>query len=43
MFRDLLRLLADAGFVEVQPFGSLAREPFRLGSPGFWAAARKPA
>jgi SAM-dependent methyltransferase len=32
-FSELSRLLADAGFTDVQGYGSLEREPFRLGSP----------
>ena len=31
-FRELVDLLKAAGFAEVQGYGSLTREPFRLGS-----------
>jgi len=31
-YRELVRLLESAGFADVQSFGSLAREPFALGS-----------
>jgi SAM-dependent methyltransferase len=40
--RDLLKLFADVGFIGVESFGSLTREPFRVGSPGLWIVARKP-
>ncbi len=40
--RDLLKLFADAGFIDIQSFGSLSREPFRVGSAGLWIVARKP-
>ena len=34
-YRELVSLLETAGFTEIQGFGSLSREPFRLGSvPG---------
>jgi SAM-dependent methyltransferase len=32
-YRELTRLLECAGFTDVQSFGSLARDPFGLGSP----------
>jgi SAM-dependent methyltransferase len=32
-YRELVRLLESAGFADVQSFGSLARDPFALGSP----------
>jgi SAM-dependent methyltransferase len=31
-YREILELLEEASFAEVQAYGSLAREPFRLGS-----------
>jgi SAM-dependent methyltransferase len=31
--REVCRLLEEAGFTELQTYGSLGREPFRLGSP----------
>ena len=37
----ILRLLAEAGFADVQIYGSLAREPFRLGSGRLLAVATK--
>jgi SAM-dependent methyltransferase len=40
--RELLGVLAGAGFADVQCFGSLQREPYRLGSPGLWLLARRP-
>jgi SAM-dependent methyltransferase len=41
-YRELFRMLADAGFAEVQGHGSLAREPFQLGSRRLLLTARKP-
>jgi len=38
---EILRLLAEAGFADVQIYGSLAREPFRLGSSRLLAVATK--
>lgn len=32
-FREISRMLTDAGFEDLESFGSLAGEPFRLGSP----------
>jgi SAM-dependent methyltransferase len=32
-YRELLMLLSEAGFGDFQAFGSLAEEPYRLGSP----------
>jgi len=32
-YRELVQLLESAGFTDVHSFGSLAREPFSLGSP----------
>jgi SAM-dependent methyltransferase len=32
-YRELARLMEDAGFTEVQGFGSFQQEPFKLGSP----------
>jgi hypothetical protein len=40
-FRELNRLISDVGFVDVKCFGSLAGEPFRLGSSGLWLSCRK--
>lgn len=39
--RQLLDLFADVGFEVNQVYGSLKREPFRLGSSGFWVTATK--
>jgi SAM-dependent methyltransferase len=39
--REVLRLLEEAGFADVQAYGSLAREPFRLGSNRLLAVATK--
>jgi SAM-dependent methyltransferase len=39
--RDLVRLFAAAGFVDIQTFGSLSHEPFRVGSAGLWIICRK--
>src|SRR5207302_5347917 len=39
--REVLRLLQEAGFVEVQAYGSFAREPFRLGSNRLLTVATK--
>jgi SAM-dependent methyltransferase len=41
-YRELVALLAAAGFTEVQGYGSLAREPFRLGSSRVLMVASKP-
>jgi hypothetical protein len=38
-FREVQRLAEAAGFAVVGAYGSLAREPFRLGSPGLWLVA----
>ena len=40
-YRELIRLFEEAGFVEVQGYGSLAREPFRLGSSRLLVVATK--
>ena len=40
-FREVSQLLTDAGFTELQAFGSMAREPFRLGAEGLLACGRK--
>jgi hypothetical protein len=40
-YREVCRMLEDAGFTGVQGFGSLAREPFRLGSQRLLLAATK--
>jgi SAM-dependent methyltransferase len=42
-FREIYGMLADAGFVDVQAFGSLSSEPFQLGSDGLFLLATKPA
>jgi SAM-dependent methyltransferase len=39
--REILELLSGAGFADVQLYGSLAREPFRLGSSRLLAVATK--
>ena len=39
--REVHRLLEEAGFSDVQGFGSLTREPFRLGSPRLLLTATK--
>src|SRR5262249_14975662 len=39
--REVFRLLDDAGFTEIQGYGSLAREPFRLGSNRLLVIATK--
>jgi SAM-dependent methyltransferase len=41
--RDLMKLFTDVGFTDIQSYGSLTREPFRVGSAGLWIVARKPA
>ncbi len=41
-YRELFGLFAEAGFADVQAFGSFAREPFRLGSNRFLVVATKP-
>jgi hypothetical protein len=42
-YRELLGLFAQAGFTDVNGYGSLAREPFRLGSNRLLVVATKPA
>jgi len=39
--REVCRLLEEAGFTDLQPYGSLAKEPFRLGSHGLLIVATK--
>jgi SAM-dependent methyltransferase len=40
-YRELLNLLSDAGFVNIKSFGSIDREPFKLGSKGLYFVAEK--
>ncbi len=40
-YRELCRLLEAAGFVIRETFGTLSREPFRLGSPGLYFVAAR--
>jgi SAM-dependent methyltransferase len=40
-YREILGLFHDAGFVAVQGYGSIAREPFGLGAKGLVAMATK--
>ncbi len=40
-YRELVQMLREAGFVQVEGFGSLKREPFRLGSEGLWLVAER--
>jgi SAM-dependent methyltransferase len=40
-YREILRLLDEAGFGDVRGYGSLAREPFKLGSSNLLLTARK--
>jgi hypothetical protein len=39
--REVFRLFEEAGFTDMQGYGSLAREPFRLGSYRLLMAAAK--
>ena len=39
--REVLRLLVEAGFTDVQGYGSFAREPFKLGASRLIAVATK--
>jgi hypothetical protein len=39
--REVLALMANAGFGDVETFGSFAREPFRLGSHRLLAVATR--
>jgi SAM-dependent methyltransferase len=39
--REILRMLSEAGLPACETFGSLAGEPFRLGSPTLMVVARK--
>ncbi len=39
--REFCRLLAEAGFVDFEPYGSPALEPFQLGSHGLYLAAAR--
>ncbi len=41
-YRELLQMLGEAGFETMATYGSLSREPFRLGSEGLYALARRP-
>jgi SAM-dependent methyltransferase len=41
-YRELMRLFDQTGFQVVETYGSLKREPFRLGSSGLWVVARRP-
>jgi SAM-dependent methyltransferase len=40
-YRELVRLVESAGFTDVKTFGSLAGEPFRLGSPVLWVVGTR--
>jgi SAM-dependent methyltransferase len=40
-YREVARLLDEAGFTDVRGYGSLAREPFKLGSSRLLLTARK--
>jgi SAM-dependent methyltransferase len=40
-YREMWRLLEEAGFTNVEGHGSLNQEPFRLGSPGLLLVATK--
>jgi hypothetical protein len=40
-YGELSRLLGDAGFGDIEGLGSLAEEPFRLGSPRLYLSATK--
>jgi SAM-dependent methyltransferase len=40
-YREMIQLLQGAGFRDVQGFGSLTREPFKLGSPRLLLTATK--
>lgn len=40
--RELCGLFDAAGFVDLQLFGSLAGEPYELGSPALWLVATRP-
>jgi SAM-dependent methyltransferase len=40
--RELCHLFDAVGFVDLQPFGSLAEEPYELGSPALWMVATRP-
>jgi SAM-dependent methyltransferase len=42
-YREVLRLVESAGFGVLESYGSLTREPLRIGSPGLWLIARRPA
>ncbi len=41
-FREIARLLTDAGFADVQGFGPDGEQPFRLGTPDLLAVAVRP-
>jgi SAM-dependent methyltransferase len=40
-YREVVRLLEQAGFGDLQAYGSFAKEPFRLGSPRLVAVATR--
>jgi ubiquinone/menaquinone biosynthesis C-methylase UbiE len=41
-FRELVRMIQEAGFELLESFGSLSKEPFRLGSPDLLLVCRRP-
>ena len=41
-YRELLGLFAEAGFTKVEGYGSLDREPFKLGSRNLFLMGTKP-
>src|SRR5207253_5408770 len=40
-YRELMGTMRDVGFVNVEGFGTMKREPFQIGSPGLWIVARR--
>jgi SAM-dependent methyltransferase len=42
-YREICTLLAEAGFIDVETYGSLNEEPFQLGSQLLFLIGRKPA
>lgn len=40
-YKEFCRRIEEAGFHATEGFGSVAQEPFRLGSPGLWLVATR--
>ncbi len=40
-YRELQGMLQEAGFTQVEAYGSLTKDRFQLGSPGLWMVAQR--